>query len=115
MRGLNVYQMIEECERNIEDLGGYPLFIKRDSWDDPKTVLEVLGTDPDWKSWCDRAEPYFGNPRVYGWLFAKGAYKLIEVSCPGTYAYKRVEQPVWWFPPAEGILRLSNGRQVELL
>jgi hypothetical protein len=109
---LNVYQMIEDCERNIHDQ--YPLFIKRDSWSAPGTVLEVQGVEPDWKAWADSEPPYFGNPRVFGWLHAKGGYKLIEVSCPGTYSYKRVAQPTWWFPPAFGSLRLSNGWQVEL-
>ena len=112
MKGLNVLEMIDACESNA--FTHYPLFIQRESWA-PTTVVEVMGASKDWKDWPG-GPPYFGTPSplVYGWLFSRGEYKLIEVSCPGTSGYKRVDEPVWWFPPAIGEVVLSDGLIVSI-
>jgi hypothetical protein len=105
---VNVLEMVDACEAGFEQ---YPLLIQRDSWA-PRTMLEVIGVSPDWKHWPGSA-PYWSNaPRVFGWLFSRGEYQLVEVSCPSTYAYKRVVQPVWWFPPALGTCKLGDGQTV---
>ncbi|VVC83974.1 hypothetical protein [Sideroxydans sp. CL21] len=37
--------------------------------------------------------PYFGNPKVKGLIGGRG--KAVEISCPGTYGYKKIDvEPV---------------------
>lgn len=102
----NVFQMLLACEYGNPGWA-YPLFIQRDSWHG-RTCLEVLGTAPELEGWARRGGPYYGTPGVWGWLFARGVYQLIEVSCPSTFAYNRIEAPAWWCPPAVGWLKLAR-------
>lgn len=108
----NIFTWWDAIEAGI-DSG--PLFVQRDSWSH-RTVAEIEGTVPDWKQWRDRAPPYFGNPIMFGWVHwgNSGRYELVEIRCPGTFAYARIERPAWWRPPLSGSLVLSNGTRVDL-
>ena len=76
------------------------LFVRRNSWG-PGTVAQIVRTEPEWAEWRKRPSPYFGNPKVFGWVHwsSSGRYRLVEISCPGTFGYFRVERPSWWDPP----------------
>lgn len=104
----NVYQALAEAEFSDPPRS---LFLRRNSWGGERTVVEVIATNPYIKDWIDRPPPYYGDPKVYGWFHHAGTYKLIEVSCPGTFAYAVVPEPVWWRPPSEGRVYSLDGKE----
>ena len=107
----NVLQYIAEAEaalnRGLTDHpASYPLFLRRNSWEHPRTAFLVLDTFPEPRVWVELKPPYFGGPnnakvQVYGVAFwgMKNRYSLEWLLCPGTYSYQRIERPDWWDPP----------------
>lgn len=107
---LNLYQMIDQAELGLG--AGYPIFVRRNSWG-PRTVAEVIVSDPDWKQWPGNP-PYWSNyPTIVGLVHwqRSGAYELAVLSSPGTFAYTRIDQPSWWNPPrTEYVLDVGGHR-----
>jgi hypothetical protein len=116
---VNVLMMINAAEMNFEDEDRYPIFVRRDSWTDTSVAL-VVHERPDWKQWKGEA-PYWStgetkwqSPQVFV-IFgsSQGKYELCFLRSPGTYAYQRVAQPVWWKPARDqfefGGLRITAG------
>ena len=82
---MNVYQMIEAGY--FDAPGGF--WLKRNSWSD--LVANVTQYEP-----LLGLSPYFNNPAVYVDLYwSRGVLKQRNalLSCPGTYAYTRVDAP----------------------
>jgi hypothetical protein len=85
----NVYEMYV---RNGNRAG---FWVVRDSW--VGVVAIVRSVDRQQSGALSGNPPYYGNPPVraglWDWKVKRWRQKYYELSCPGTYAYRRVDRP----------------------
>jgi len=62
-------------------------WVKRNSWSWQTALITSIAGKAEGE--LEGSPPYYGNPKVKALMGGKG--REIEISCPGTYAYKRVE------------------------
>jgi hypothetical protein len=87
MKPPNIYQMIEQY--GDDPLG---LWVIRNSWSN--CIARILSAEP-----AKGLLPYCGNSRVECEVYTLSGYVRESfdnyISCPGTFAYKRVSCPQW--------------------
>jgi hypothetical protein len=92
----NVYEMYV---RNGNRAG---FWVVRDSW--TGVVALVRSIDRGQSGALSGDPPYYGNPPVraglWDWKLKRWRQKYYELSCPGTYAYRRVDRPTEEETPA---------------
>lgn len=85
---MNVYEMI--AAGAFDTPGG--LWVRRNSWGN--TIALVTGFEP-----LEGPPPYFHNQAVTVDLFSTRGERIKKaqrLSCPGTFAYVRIDAPRWW-------------------
>ncbi|WP_283744323.1 hypothetical protein [Sideroxydans sp. CL21] len=81
----NIYQMY------VANGNKAGFWVQRNSWT-WQTAL-IISIDGKSEGELDGLPPYFGNPKVKGLIGGRG--KAVEISCPGTYGYKKIDvEPV---------------------
>jgi hypothetical protein len=78
----NIYQMY------VANGSKTGFWVKRNSWSWQIALITSIGGNSEGD--LEGTAPYFGNQKVKGLMGGIG--REVEISCPGTYAYTRIDQ-----------------------